>query len=96
MGKGAKKPLEKGQLFKYGRQAKGRLLLSKAEINKLRGKTEAKGYTVVPTRAYFKKGLVKVEVGLAKGTEGHDKRRAIADRDAKRDIARTLQQYNTR
>lgn len=51
---------------------------------------------MVPTRAYFKKGLVKVEVGLAKGKEGHDKRRAIADRDAKRDIERTLKQYNTR
>ncbi len=90
------KPYEKGSYFNTDAKRTRVLLLSKAEINKLRGKTEAKGYTVVPTRAYFKKGLVKVEVGLAKGKEGHDKRRAIADRDAKRDIERTLKQYNTR
>lgn len=90
------KPYEKGSFFNADAKRTRVLLLNKGEINKLRGKTEAKGYTVVPTRAYFKKGLVKVEVGLAKGKEGHDKRRTIAERDAKRNIERTLKQYNVR
>ena len=90
------KPYEKGSFFNTDAKRTRVLLLNKGEINKLRGKTEAKGYTVVHTRAYFKKGLVKVEVGLAKGKEGHDKRRTIAERDAKRNIERTLKQYNVR
>lgn len=90
------KPYEKGSFFNTDAKRTRVLLLNKGEINKLRGKTETKGYTVVPTRAYFKKGLVKVEVGLAKGKEGHDKRRTIAERDAKRNIERTLKQYNVR
>lgn len=90
------KPYEKGSFFNTDAKRTRVLLLNKGEINKLRGKTEAKGYTVVPTRVYFKKGLVKVEVGLAKGKEGHDKRRTIAERDAKRNIERTLKQYNVR
>lgn len=90
------KPYEKGSFFNTDAKRTRVLLLNKGEINKLRGKTEANGYTVVPTRAYFKKGLVKVEVGLAKGKEGHDKRRTIAERDAKRNIERTLKQYNVR
>ena len=90
------KPYEKGSFFNTDAKRTRVLLLNKGEINKLRGKTEAKGYTVVPTRAYFKKGLVKVEVGLARGKEGHDKRRTIAERDAKRNIERTLKQYNVR
>ena len=90
------KPYEKGSFFNTDAKRTRVLLLNKGEINKLRGKTEAKGYTVVPTRAYFKKGLVKVEVGLAKGKESPDKRRTIAERDAKRNIERTLKQYNVR
>lgn len=88
------KPYEKGSFFNTDAKRTRVLLLNKAEINKLRGKTEAKGMTVVPTRAYFKKGLVKVEVGLARGKEGHDKRRDIAERDNKRNLERTLKQYN--
>ena len=90
------KPYEKGSFFNTDAKRTRVLLLNKGEINKLRGKTEAKGYTVVPTRAYFKKGLVIVEVGLARGKEGHDKRRTIAERDAKRNIERALKQYNVR
>ena len=88
------KPYEKGSFFNTDAKRTRVLLLNKVEINKLRGKTEAKGMTVVPTRAYFKKGLVKVEVGLARGKEGHDKRRDIAERDNKRNLERTLKQYN--
>jgi len=70
--------------------------LNKCEIDKLRGKVETNGYTVVPTKAYFKGGRLKIEIGLAKGKENRDKRRDIADRDAKRDMDRIIKQYNRR
>ncbi len=59
-------PYEKGSYFNVDSRRARKLLLKKAEINKLRGKVEQKGYTLVPTKMYFKQGLVKVEVGVAK------------------------------
>ena len=73
-----------------------KLLLRKTEINRLRGKVEQKGFTLVPTKIYFKRGLIKIEVGLARGKELHDKRKTIAERDTKRQIERTLKEYNSR
>jgi SsrA-binding protein len=67
-----------------------KLLLKKGEIASLIGKVREKGQTLVPTRLYFKDGKVKVELALAKGKERGDKRRDIADRDAKRQIERAL------
>ena len=67
-----------------------RLLLHKREIESLRGKVAERGFTLVPTRLYFKDGKVKVELALAKGKETLDKRRAISDRDANRQIERAL------
>jgi SsrA-binding protein len=67
-----------------------KLLLKKGEIASLLGKVREKGQTLVPTRLYFKDGKVKVELALAKGKEKGDKRRDIADRDAKRQIERAL------
>ena len=67
-----------------------KLLLKKAEIASLSGKVREKGQTLVPTRLYFKDGKVKVELALAKGKERGDKRRDIADRDAKRQMERAL------
>ena len=67
---------------------KRRLLLHTAEIAKLRKGTEQKGYTIVPTRLYFKAGRAKVEIALAKGRKTHDKRDAIAERDSKRTLDR--------
>jgi SsrA-binding protein len=67
-----------------------KLLLHRHEIDSLRGKVQEKGLTLVPTRLYFKDGKVKVELALARGRERVDKRRAIAERDAKRDIDRAL------
>ena len=67
-----------------------KLLLHKSEIRKLIGKTVEKGMTLVPTRLYFKDGRVKVEIALARGKERQDKRRAIADRDAERQMQRAL------
>ena len=67
-----------------------KLLLKRSEIADLVGKVREKGQTIVPTRLYFKDGRVKVEIALARGKEKGDKRRDIADRDAKRQMERAL------
>ena len=67
-----------------------KLLLHRREIERLIGKTAEKGLTLVPTRLYFKDGRVKAEIAVARGKELRDKRRAVADRDARRQIEREL------
>jgi SsrA-binding protein len=67
-----------------------KLLLNRKEITELARATEEKGVTLVPTRVYFKDGRCKVEVAVARGKARHDKRQAIAARDAKRDAERDL------
>lgn len=67
-----------------------KLLLHRRELDKLIGLVERKGYTLVPTAMYWKKGRAKLEVGLAKGKKLHDKRAAEKDRDWKRDKQRIL------
>jgi SsrA-binding protein len=67
-----------------------KLLLHRREIDSLYGKVREKGLTLVPTRLYFKDGRVKVELALARGKERADKRRAIAERDAQRQMERAL------
>ena len=69
-----------------------KLLLHRREIDTLLGKTRERGLTLVPTRIYFKDGKVKVEVALARGKEQRDKRRDIADRDAKRQVERAMKE----
>ena len=63
-----------------------KLLLNKKEIGRLLGKTEEKGYTLIPTKVYFARGRVKVELALAKGKRKYDKRRALKEKDLKREI----------
>ena len=67
-----------------------KLLLHRREIDRLYGQVREKGFTLVPTRLYLKDGRVKAELALARGKELHDKRRAVADRDARRQIEREL------
>ncbi len=62
-----------------------KLLLNKREIKRLIGKTEEKGYTLIPTRVYFSRGLAKVELALAKGKRKYDKRRALKEKELKRE-----------
>lgn len=73
-----------------------KLLLNRSEINKLRGKVEQKGYTLVPLKVYFKDALVKVQIGLCKGKELHDKRQAIKEKENDRNLRRAMKEYNTR
>ena len=65
-----------------------KLLLHKAEIERLVGKTAQKGLTLIPTRIYFKGPRAKVELALARNKEGRDRRREIADRDVRREVER--------
>jgi SsrA-binding protein len=67
-----------------------KLLLHRYELNKLIGATERKGYTLVPTAMYWKKGRAKVEIALAKGKQAHDKRAALKDRDWQREKERVM------
>jgi SsrA-binding protein len=67
-----------------------KLLLHRAEIDRLRGKIEQRGYTLVPLRIYFKEGWAKVELGLARGRARADRRDAIAERETRREIDRAL------
>jgi SsrA-binding protein len=65
-----------------------KLLLHRAEIERLIGKTAQKGLTLVPTRIYFKGPRAKVELALARGKEGRDRRREIAEREVRREVER--------
>lgn len=70
-----------------------KLLMHKAEIAKLAGKINEKGYTLVPLSLYFSGSLVKMEVALCKGKQSYDKKRTIAERDQKRAMERQIKEY---
>lgn len=67
-----------------------KLLLHREEINKLIGAVERRGYTVVPLSLFWKKGRAKIEIGLAKGKQAHDKRASIKERESNRELARAI------
>jgi len=67
-----------------------KLLMHRGEILNLAGQVAQRGYTIVPLRLYLKRGRAKVEIALAKGRKSYDKRQAIAERDAERDIERAM------
>ncbi len=67
-----------------------KLLLKKAEIDKLRGRVEQKGLTIVPLKLYLKDGFIKIEIALAKGKSAPDKRQSTRERESKREVERAL------
>lgn len=79
---------EQGNILNHEPTRTRKLLLHKSEINKLIGKSQEKGLTIIPLKIYLKRNLVKVEIALAKGRKSHDKRSAIREKDLKREIAR--------
>jgi SsrA-binding protein len=83
-------PYEQGNQFNHEPLRKRKLLLHQGDIRRLIGKTQEKGLTLIPLRLYFRKGWAKVELALVKGKKTHDKREAIAKRDADRDMARAM------
>ena len=87
-------PYEKGNIFNKDPLRVRKLLLHKYEINKLQAQMQQKGYTIVPLTVYFSKGLVKVEIGLAKGKKLYDKRQDIAKKDQRREAEKELRNIN--
>lgn len=87
-------PYEKGNIFNKDPLRTRKLLMHKREIMKLLGQVKQDGLTLIPISVYFKGSRVKVQVGLCKGKKQHDKRDAMAQRDAKRTIDRELKMSN--
>ena len=81
-----------GNRFNHDPVRKRKLLLHKSEINRLRGRVEEKGLTLIPLKLYFKRGRAKVELALAKGKREYDRRQDLAKRDAKRQVEQALKE----
>jgi SsrA-binding protein len=81
-------PYEQGNRWNLDPVRKRKLLLHRSQIEKLRKALEQKGQTLVPLKLYFTKGRAKLLLGVGRGKKSHDKREAIAERDAKREIDR--------
>lgn len=89
-------PYKMGSYFNVDARRTRKLLLNRAEINKLRGKVEQKGFTLIPLKVYFKESLVKIELGLCRGKELHDQRASIKEKENNRNLQRIIKEYNTR
>lgn len=87
-------PYEKGNIFNRDPLRERKLLVHRREIRHLADEKKLKGYTIVPLKLYFKRGKVKVALGLCKGKKLYDKRADMAARAAKRDIDRVLKSQN--
>ncbi|HET9607842.1 MAG TPA: SsrA-binding protein SmpB [Nitrospira sp.] len=86
-------PYSHGNIMNHEPTRVRKLLLHKAEIHKLLGKTQQKGLTLVPLRIYFsKRGYAKVELGLAKGKKLYDRRETIKTREAGREVQRAIKE----
>jgi SsrA-binding protein len=83
-------PYDQGNIWNHDPLRARKLLMHRHEIERLAGKVREKGYTIVPTKVYFKDGRAKIEVGLGRGKKLYDKRHDMADKDAKRDMQRAL------
>lgn len=81
---------EQGNIFNHDPLRPRKLLVHGRELRRLFGKVKVAGYTLVPTKMYFKDGRAKVEIGLAKGKALYDKRQSLATKEAERDMARAL------
>lgn len=83
-------PYSHGNIFNHDPLRTRKLLLHRKEIERIRGKIQQKGYTLIPLKLYFKGPYVKVEVALAKGRKKYEKRDIIKKREAQREIERAL------
>lgn len=87
-------PYEQGNLFNRDPLRVRKLLMHKKEIMRLFGLVKQDGYALIPISLYFKGSRVKVQVGLCKGKKLYDKRAVMAEKDAKRQMERTLKEQN--
>ena len=83
-------PYEKGNIFNKDPLRVKKLLLHRQEIRRMEGRIAEKGYTLVPLQVYFRDGLAKVEIGLAKGKKLYDKRQDIAKKDQRREDRKSV------
>jgi SsrA-binding protein len=81
-------PYEQGNRNNHEPTRTRKLLLHRDQISELIGRTQAKGFTLVPLKLYIRNGMAKLEIGIAKGKKAYDKRRTIAARDARRELER--------
>lgn len=83
-------PYAQGNIHNHDPLRTRKLLLHRREILRLKAKTDQKGYTLIPMRLYFRRGVAKIELAVARGRHLYDKRERIAEREAERRIARNL------
>ncbi len=83
-------PYSHGNIMNHDPLRTRKLLLHRKQISSLTGTAISKGYTLIPLKLYFKDSFVKVEIGLAKGKRLYEKREAIKEREAKREIEKTM------
>ena len=83
-------PYSHGNIQNHAEGRDRKLLLHRREIDKLGGKATEKGFTIVPVRAYFRKGRIKVEIALARGKKAHDKRESIKRKDIERETRQAI------
>ncbi|HZV47998.1 MAG TPA: SsrA-binding protein SmpB [Thermodesulfovibrionales bacterium] len=83
-------PYSHGNIMNHEPIRTRKLLMHRKEIDRLRGKVEGKGYTLIPLKLYFKDSFVKVEIGLARGKKLFEKRDTIKEREAKREIEKAM------
>jgi SsrA-binding protein len=86
-------PYKQASLQNHEPKRDRKLLMHRREINRLQGKAQEKGYTIVPLRLYLTNNRAKVEIALVRGKKLYDKRRAIAKRDADREMQRAVKDW---
>jgi SsrA-binding protein len=86
-------PYDFGNRENHEPRRERKLLLHRQELRKLQAKVSERGWTIVPLSMYLKDGLAKIEIALVRGKRLYDKRDAVAERDADRDLARELREY---
>ena len=85
-------PYEQGNIYNRDPLRSRKLLMHRSDIRKLDGLVMRQGYTLIPLELYFKDGRVKLQLGLCKGKQLHDKRDSLAKRDSDREISRVLRE----
>ena len=85
-------PYKAGNINNHDPLRRRKLLLHREEINRILGKTVQKGYSIVPLRIYFKKGIAKIEIGVARGKKLYDKREDLKKREAGREVAQAFKE----
>ena len=85
-------PYSHGNIMNHPEDRDRKLLLHKKEILKIGGKATERGLTIVPLKAYFKKGRVKIEIGLARGKKAHDKRETLKRKDLERETRQAVRE----